>query len=126
MTSSDRDPERRPPVEPQDAVARDAAAQGEKVIALQRKVSQLEQAVESHATIDQAIGIVVAMGRLTPDQGWTVLRETSQHTNIKLSRVADLIVAWGCAGDLPEDVRKALDESLARARSTSECAGPTA
>ncbi len=120
MTSSDRDPER-PPVEPQDA-----AAQGEKVIALQRKVSQLEQAVESHATIDQAIGIVVAMGRLTPDQGWTVLRETSQHTNIKLSRVADLIVAWGCAGDLPEDVRKALDESLARARSTSECAGPTA
>ncbi|MEU1017672.1 MULTISPECIES: ANTAR domain-containing protein [unclassified Streptomyces] len=126
MTSSDRDPERRPPVEPQDAVARDAAAQGEKVIALQRKVSQLEQAVESHATIDQAIGIVVAMGRLTPDQGWTVLRETSQHTNIKLSRVADLIVAWGCAGDLPEEVRKALDESLARARSTSECAGPTA
>ncbi|WP_234336275.1 ANTAR domain-containing protein [Streptomyces sp. NRRL S-920] len=120
MTSSDVDPQRRPD-EPADSIE-----QGEKVVELQRKVSQLEQAVESHATVDQAIGIVVAMGRLTPDQGWTVLRETSQHTNIKLSRVADLIVAWGCAGDLPEDIRRELDASLGRARETSECSGPTA
>ncbi|WP_246201515.1 ANTAR domain-containing protein [Streptomyces alboniger] len=120
MTSSDVDPQRRPD-EPADSIE-----QGDKVVELQRKVSQLERAVESHATVDQAIGIVVAMGRLTPDQGWTVLRETSQHTNIKLSRVADLIVAWGCAGDLPEDVRRELDASLGRAQETSECSGPTA
>ncbi|WP_369218008.1 ANTAR domain-containing protein [Streptomyces flavofungini] len=98
---------------------------GEKVVELERKVSQLEQAVESHATVDQAIGIVVAVGQLTPEQAWTVLRETSQHTNTKLTRVADLIVAWGCAGDLPEDIRKELDASLARAQSRSDCAEPT-
>ncbi|WP_258021866.1 ANTAR domain-containing protein [Streptomyces anatolicus] len=100
--------------------------QGEKVVELQRKVDQLERAVESHATIDQAIGIVVAMGRLTPEQGWTVLRETSQHTNMKLTRVADLIVAWGCAGDLPEEIRRELDASLSRAQEVSECSEPSA
>ncbi|MGA4849494.1 ANTAR domain-containing protein [Streptomyces sp. G5(2025)] len=100
--------------------------QGEKVVELQRKVVQLEKAVESHATVDQAIGIVVAVGKLTPAEGWTVLRETSQHTNMKLSRIADMVVAWGCAGELPEDVRLALDASLARARATSECTGPKA
>ena len=103
----------------------DPGGQGEKVEELERKVSQLEQAVESHAAVDQAIGIVVAVGKLTPDQGWTVLRETSQHTNTKLSRIADLIVAWGCAGDLPENIRKELDASLARAQAKSNCAEPT-
>lgn len=135
MTSSDVDARRRPD-EPEKPIGQDgadgaagtanAAKQGEKVIELQRKVIQLEKAVESHATVDQAIGIVVALGKLTPDQGWTVLRETSQHTNMKLSRVADLVVAWGCAGELPENVRRALDASLARARATSECTEPTA
>lgn len=94
----------------------------EKVVELERKVSQLERAVESHAAVDQAIGIVVAVGKLTPDQGWTVLRETSQHTNTKLSRIADMIVAWGCAGDLPEEIRRELDASLARAQAKSNCA----
>ncbi|MFI2617941.1 ANTAR domain-containing protein [Streptomyces sp. NPDC018584] len=132
MTSSDVDARRRPD-EPEKPTGQDGAAnttnavkQGEKVVELQRKVIQLEKAVESHATVDQAIGIVVALGKLTPDQAWTVLRETSQHTNMKLSRVADLVVAWGCAGELPDNVRRALDASLARARATSECTGPTA
>ncbi|WP_309030758.1 ANTAR domain-containing protein [Streptomyces alfalfae] len=98
------------------------ADQAEKVVELERKVSQLERAVESHAAVDQAIGIVVAVGKLTPDQGWTVLRETSQHTNTKLSRIADMIVAWGCAGDLPEEIRRELDASLARAQAKSNCA----
>ncbi|MBW5424627.1 ANTAR domain-containing protein [Streptomyces sp. BG9H] len=121
VTSSDVDPERPQPDEPEKLTQ-----QGEKVVELQRKVDQLERAVESHATIDQAIGIVVAMGRLTPEQGWTVLRETSQHTNMKLTRVADLIVAWGCAGDLPEEIRRELDASLSRAQEVSECSEPSA
>ncbi|CAM5668373.1 ANTAR domain-containing protein OS=Streptomyces alboniger OX=132473 GN=CP975_14910 PE=4 SV=1 [Streptomyces alboniger] len=118
MTSSDENTARRHDDPEPDG-------QGEKVVELERKVSQLERAVESHAAVDQAIGIVVAVGKLTPDQGWTVLRETSQHTNTKLSRIADMIVAWGCAGDLPEDIRRELDASLARARAESNCAEPT-
>jgi hypothetical protein len=37
---------------------------------LRSKVAQLENAVDSHAVIDQAIGVIVAVGRLTPGQAW--------------------------------------------------------
>ena len=59
---------------------------------VQEQVDQLKEAVASHAVVDQAIGMVVALGRVTPDQGWEVLRDVSQHTNIKLRNVAELIL----------------------------------
>lgn len=86
----------------------------ETVAHLVEEVDQLRQAVDSHAAIDQAIGIVVALGQVTPDQGWDVLQEVSQHTNIKVRSIADLIVTWGQNGDLPSEVRIELGASLAR------------
>lgn len=76
---------------------------------LQREVDQLQEAVASHAVVDQAIGVLVALGRMTPDEGWTVLREVSQHTNIKLRQVAEMILLWGRGGPLPEVVRGELE-----------------
>jgi len=73
---------------------------------------QLKQAVRSHAIVDQAIGVIVALGQLTPDQGWDVLRATSQNTNIKLRHVAELIVAWARTGELPCEIRSQLDHQL--------------
>ncbi|MFD5518837.1 hypothetical protein [Streptomyces sp. NPDC127066] len=35
----------------------------------------------------QAIGVVLAIGQPTPEQGWDVLREVSQRTDIKLRHV---------------------------------------
>ncbi|EFL37629.1 ANTAR domain-containing protein [Streptomyces griseoflavus Tu4000] len=64
--------------------------------------------------VDQAIGMVVALGRVSPDQGWTVLREVSQRTNIKLRSVADMILVWGRTGRLPAEVRTVLEEVLDR------------
>ncbi|BFO17711.1 hypothetical protein SHKM778_40990 [Streptomyces sp. KM77-8] len=64
--------------------------------------------------VDQAIGMVVALGRVSPDQAWTVLREVSQRTNIKLRNVADLILVWGRTGLLPADVRTVLEDVLDR------------
>ncbi|MFF7238147.1 ANTAR domain-containing protein [Streptomyces collinus] len=35
---------------------------------LQAEVAQLREAVASHAVVDQAIGMVVALGRMTPEE----------------------------------------------------------
>ncbi|MGW2940051.1 ANTAR domain-containing protein [Streptomyces sp. NPDC001156] len=79
---------------------------------LQTKVAQLEHAVDSHAVIDQAIGIVVAVGRLTAAEAWDVLRETSMCTNIKLRYVAELVLAWGETGNLSANIREELARRL--------------
>jgi len=54
----------------------------------------------------------VALGQLAPDQGWNVLRSVSQNTNIKLRRVAELIVEWARTDQFPVDVRSRLDQVL--------------
>ncbi|MEU6553587.1 ANTAR domain-containing protein [Streptomyces sp. NPDC046915] len=89
-------------------------ADPDRVFALQEEVHQLKEAVTSHAVVDQAIGVMVGLGRVTPDQGWAVLKEVSQHTNIKLRNVAELVLVWGRTGDMPADVRAALEDALDR------------
>ncbi|MFG2373076.1 ANTAR domain-containing protein [Streptomyces sp. NPDC048504] len=84
----------------------------EEIVELREEVGQFKEAVTSHATVDQAIGMMVALGRVTPDEGWAVLREVSQLTNIKLRNIAELILIWGRNGDLPSDVRAPLEEAL--------------
>ncbi|MFE9030541.1 ANTAR domain-containing protein [Streptomyces iakyrus] len=90
----------------------------ERIFALQEEVQQLKEAVVSHAVVDQAIGMVVALGRISPDQGWAVLKDVSQHTNIKLRNVAELIHVWGRTGLMPEEIRAALEDALDRAGPT--------
>ncbi|MFF4688126.1 ANTAR domain-containing protein [Streptomyces sp. NPDC001307] len=81
---------------------------------LQAEVDQMKEAMISHAVVDQAIGMMVALGRVTPDEGWEVLREVSQHTNIKLRNIAELILIWGRRGDIPPEVRAELEDALDR------------
>ncbi|MFD8568981.1 ANTAR domain-containing protein [Streptomyces sp. NPDC059639] len=81
---------------------------------------QLQQAIVSHTVVDQAIGVVIALGGLTPDQGWAVLKEVSQHTNTKLREISGQVVAWTYGGELPDDTRQALDIALLRARSLDD------
>ena len=94
------------PNEPSDDNAR--------IAELQQEVDQLRHAVGAHAVVDQAIGMVVALGRVAPDQGWAVLKDVSQHTNIKLRRVAELIILWVRQGEMPAEIRVALQEALER------------
>ncbi|MEV6766887.1 ANTAR domain-containing protein [Streptomyces sp. NPDC051105] len=81
---------------------------------LQEEIGQLKEAIAAHAVVDQAIGMVVALGRVTPDEGWEVLKEVSQHTNIKLRNVAELILVWGRTGDMPAEIRAELEDTLDR------------
>ncbi|MER5946906.1 ANTAR domain-containing protein [Streptomyces sp. NPDC001904] len=87
-----------------------------KITGLQDEMRQLQQAIVSHSVVDQAIGVVIALGGLTPEQGWSVLREVSQHTNTKLREIAEQVVAWTAGGELPDGARQALDAALLRAR----------
>ncbi|MEU3859751.1 ANTAR domain-containing protein [Streptomyces sp. NPDC028722] len=82
---------------------------------LERERLQLREALTSRALIDQAIGVVIALGGLHPRQGFDVLRDASQHTNRKLRTVAGLVVDGVSGGPLPDDVRQALDAALSRA-----------
>jgi hypothetical protein len=81
---------------------------------LKEEVSQLNQALDSHAVIDQAIGVVSALGGIEPERGLQVLTEVSQHTNIKLRQVAEHTVAWAHSQEMPDVIRQALDAALTR------------
>lgn len=86
----------------------------DEVVRLEEEVVHLKRAVTSHAAVDQAIGVIIAVGQLTPQQGWDVLKEVSQNTNIKLRHVAELVVTWGRTGELPAEVRARLQPSIDR------------
>lgn len=76
------------------------AAEASRALALAARMArqselttQLEAALASRATIDQAIGIIMAQNRCDADQGFDLLRAASQNRNVKLRTVAAEIVA---------------------------------
>src|SRR4051812_46423694 len=81
---------------------------------LEAENAQLRHAVDSHATVDQAIGVLVAIHRLAPAAGFDVLREVSQRTNIKLHTVAEALITWALGQPLPEPVGRELDAAVRR------------
>jgi hypothetical protein len=83
---------------------------------LQAEVAQLRQALVSHAVVDQAIGVVLALSGLRPEQGWEVLKTVSQRTNVKLRDVAQHVVRWPDVGSLPSEIRRALRMALVEAQ----------
>jgi GAF domain-containing protein len=53
----------------------------------------LRTALSSRSVIDQAIGVVMAQQRCSPDEAFALLRAVSQRTNVKLREVATNLVA---------------------------------
>ncbi|MFF4693978.1 ANTAR domain-containing protein [Streptomyces sp. NPDC001307] len=76
---------------------------------LQEQIGNLEHALTSHAVVDQAIGVVIALTGLSPEEAFEALREVSQRTNVKLKDVAARVVQWPQSGCLPDDMRRTLD-----------------
>ncbi|MFI7504979.1 ANTAR domain-containing protein [Streptomyces sp. NPDC049687] len=93
-------------------VPHDPGDETARIFELRREAGQLKEAVASHAVVDQAIGVMVALGRVTPDEGWVILREVSQHTNIKLRNVCEPILIWGRSGEMPGRIRVELEALL--------------
>ncbi|MDN3250413.1 ANTAR domain-containing protein [Streptomyces mutabilis] len=82
---------------------------------LRTEVTQLRQALASRPVIDQARGMIMAIGRCTPEQAWDVLVVVSQHNNVKLHTVARQLVDTTAGHRLPPPIRRALGQIL-RAR----------
>ncbi|GGV37509.1 ANTAR domain-containing protein [Streptomyces spectabilis] len=90
------------------------------VRALREEVEQLRHALHSHATVDQAIGVVIARGGLSPQEAWDVLREVSMRTNTKLRVVAEQLVEWVHTAELPPALRGELERQLSLRRQEQE------
>ncbi|MEU7057976.1 ANTAR domain-containing protein [Streptomyces sp. NPDC046197] len=83
---------------------------------LEEENRHLQRALTSHAVIDQAIGAVVVLGRVAPEEAWRVLRDVSQRTNTKLRILAEHILAFAQGGTLPPGEQEELGRSLDRYR----------
>ncbi|MEV7076285.1 ANTAR domain-containing protein [Streptomyces sp. NPDC093990] len=84
------------------------------VARLVRENAQLRHAVDSHAMVDQAIGVLVATHRMPPAAGFEVLREVSQHTDIELHTVAKTVIGWALGHRLDEPVQQELEQAVQR------------
>ena len=65
------------------------------------EISQLQEALASRSTIDQALGVLMAQNRCTRDEAFGILRRASQNRNIKLRDVAAAII-YRFTGQQPE------------------------
>ncbi|MFI2765056.1 ANTAR domain-containing protein [Streptomyces echinatus] len=83
------------------------------VVRLRTENRQLHQALTSHAVVNQAIGELVTLGQIAPQDGFTVLREVSQHTNTRVTAIADQILEYAQGAALPEVLRLHLRTALA-------------
>ncbi|MFF8532136.1 ANTAR domain-containing protein [Streptomyces sp. SAS_267] len=101
------------------------AATAHEVGELQERPSRPQNLVPNPVR-DQAVGIVMALGRLPADQARTVLTEVSQRTNVTLLRIAGLLTAWASCGELNLGIRIALEEAIRAQRRTAPAqpAGP--
>lgn len=54
--------------------------------------AQLQEALASRSTIDQALGVLMAQNRCTRDVAFGILRRASQHRNLKLREVAAAVI----------------------------------
>jgi len=66
------------------------------------EIENLTLALESRGVVGQAVGVLVATHRMTPEAAWQALRRTSQETNVKVARLAPVLVEMA-AGATPAD-----------------------
>ncbi|MFD5723533.1 ANTAR domain-containing protein [Streptomyces sp. NPDC127036] len=84
------------------------------------------QDTSADPVMHQAVGIVMALGRLSACQAWTVLTEVSQRTNIPPLRIAGLLTSWTSCGELNLGIRIALEEAIRTQRRAARPTGPAA
>ncbi|MFF3412987.1 ANTAR domain-containing protein [Streptomyces sp. NPDC002742] len=101
-----------------------APATADEAATLQKQPSQPPRERPVHAVIDQATGVVMALGRLRADQARTVLTEVSQRINVTLYRIAELLTAWAHTSELNLGIRIALEEAIRQQHRTHRRASP--
>ncbi|WP_116047954.1 ANTAR domain-containing protein [Amycolatopsis palatopharyngis] len=63
-----------------------------RVSELQQELSGLRRALRTRATIEQAMGVLIVAHRCSPQQAFRILVRLSQQHNVKLYKVAQILV----------------------------------
>jgi hypothetical protein len=88
---------------------------GDMIVGLREQVDRLERAVVSRTVVDQAIGVVMALEGLRPEQALGILTEVSRTADVKLRTVAEQVLGAVQGTNLPEETGRALLTARARA-----------
>jgi hypothetical protein len=56
------------------------------------EIDHLTAALTNRGLIGQAVGVLVATHRMSPEAAWQALSRTSQETNVKVARLAPVLV----------------------------------
>ncbi|MEW2163769.1 ANTAR domain-containing protein [Streptomyces sp. NPDC007084] len=67
---------------------------------------------ERAVLVEQATGVVMALGRLDAGQARRALSEVARRTGIALDRIAELLTVWAPTGELNLGLRIALEEAI--------------
>ena len=57
-----------------------------------QRAADLQEALASRSTIDQALGVMMAQNRCSRDEAFGILRRASQHRNLKLRELAATVI----------------------------------
>ncbi|MFJ4466811.1 ANTAR domain-containing protein [Streptomyces sp. NPDC089424] len=95
----------------------------ERLTVLQQEVRQLRRTLDSRALVDQAVGVVMAVGGLRPDQARAVLEHIARDTGAQLPEVAGSLVRWPTSDELPPGIREALPRAVDQVRHLDEQGG---
>ncbi|WP_307781915.1 ANTAR domain-containing protein [Streptomyces sp. MBT65] len=75
---------------------------------------EFSHALVSHTSVEQAIGVLLAVHGISPSAGFEVLREVAQRTDIQVHSVAETLTAWALGRPLPEPVGHELTAAVQR------------
>jgi hypothetical protein len=83
----------------------------DKVAMLEAELAGLRRALHNRAVIEQAMGILAVLRRCTPEDAFQLLVRLSQVSNVKLHRIAQLLVQFTRGAD-PVAIEGALAAAL--------------
>ncbi|MFI0239161.1 ANTAR domain-containing protein [Streptomyces sp. NPDC016845] len=79
---------------------------------LEAQAARLRQVVRGRAVLDQAVGVLLTLGRMTPAGAWNVLRQVSERTAVPLRETAGHLVGYARSGVLPDVLREEVERHL--------------
>ncbi|MFD8567188.1 ANTAR domain-containing protein [Streptomyces sp. NPDC057694] len=91
----------------------EAAHAAAQVAALEAHVARLKAAVHARADLDQATGVVAAVGRISPADSWNALHEVSLRTATDVRTVAREVIVWARTGQQDPVIHGELVRQLA-------------
>ncbi|PXY27565.1 ANTAR domain-containing protein [Prauserella muralis] len=83
----------------------------EQIASLQEELNGLRRALRTRATIEQAMGVLVVVHQCSPQQAFRVLVRLSQQHNIKLHRIAQVLVRLAARVE-PEQIEPLLRRAV--------------